>query len=379
MIRSSVVRRLDEIMATVKIKPKRECMWDLVSLGEVMLRLDPGDERIATTRHFRAWEGGGEYNVARGLKRCFGLDTAIVTALADNPIGRLVEDLMLQGGVSQKYVRWVPYDGVGRTVRNGLNFTERGFGIRAALGCSDRGHTAISQLKPGEIDWEQIFAKDGARWFHTGGIFCALSETTPLVAQEAMEAAKRAGTIISYDLNYRASLWKSIGGKAKAQEVNRKLAPLVDVMLGNEEDFTASLGFSVAGLDEHHSQLESTGFKQMIETVLKEYPSLAVIATTLRNAKTATVNDWGALCYYDGKFYESPMRENLEIYDRVGGGDSFASGLIYGFLAEKDPQWSVECGAAHGALAMTTPGDTTMATFGEVLQVMKSRTARIER
>jgi 2-dehydro-3-deoxygluconokinase len=307
------------------------------------------------------------------------MDTAIVTALADNPVGRLVEDLMLQGGVSQKFVRWPPYDGVGRTVRNGLNFTERGFGIRPALGCSDRGHTAVSQLKPGEIDWEQIFSKDGARWFHTGGIFCALSDTTPFVAQEAMEAAKRAGAVISYDLNYRSSLWKSIGGKAKAQEVNRRLAPMVDVMLGNEEDFTAALGFAVPGLDEQHSNLDTSGFKRMIEAVVKEYPTLAVIATTLRNAKTATLNDWGALCYSDGSFFHAPMRENLEIYDRVGGGDSFASGLIYGFLSGKDPQWSVECGAAHGALAMTTPGDTTMATLAEVLQAMKSRTARIER
>src|SRR5512140_2342514 len=281
-------------MAKLNIKPKSNCMWDLVSLGEIMLRLDPGDERIATTRHFRVWEGGGEYNVARGLRRCFGLDTAIVTALADNPVGRLVEDLMLQGGVSQKYVRWMPFDGVGRSVRNGLNFTERGFGIRAALGCSDRGHTAVSQLKQGEIDWEQIFSRDGARWFHTGGIFCALSETTPLVAEEAMEAAKKSGVIVSYDLNYRASLWKSIGAKAKAQEVNRRLAPLVDVMLGNEEDFTAALGFAVSGVDEHHSKLETSGFKKMIEAVVKEYPSLAVIATTLRHAKTATVNDWGA-------------------------------------------------------------------------------------
>jgi 2-dehydro-3-deoxygluconokinase len=366
-------------MPKLKIKPKQECAWDLVSLGEVMLRLDPGDERIATTRHFRVWEGGGEYNVARGLRRCFGMDTAIVTALADNPVGRLVEDLMLQGGVSQKYVRWEPFDGVGRTVRNGLNFTERGFGIRAALGCSDRGHTAISQMKPGEIDWEKIFSRDGTRWFHTGGIFCALSETTPLVAQEAMEAARRAGAVVSYDLNYRASLWKAIGGKAKAQEVNRRLAPLVDVMLGNEEDFTAALGFAVSGVDEDLSTLERSGFRKMIEEVVKEYPSLSVIATTLRYAKTATRNDWGALSYCDGNFYEAPVRDDLEIYDRVGGGDSFASGLIYGFLSGKDPQWSVECGAAHGALAMTTPGDTTMVTLSEVLQAMTSKTARIER
>ena len=284
-------------------------MWDLVSLGEVMLRLDPGETRISTARQFRVWEGGGEYNVARGLRRCFGLDTAIVTVLADNPIGRLVEDLMLQGGVSQKYVRWVPYDGIGRTVRNGLNFTERGFGVRPAVGCSDRGHTAIAQLKPGDIDWQKIFAADGARWFHTGGIFCALSESTALVAEEAMKAARQNGTIISYDLNYRASLWKSIGGKAKAQEVNRRLAPYIDVMLGNEEDFTAALGFSVTGLDEHHSNLESAGFKNMIESVVKEYPSMAVIATTLRTAKTATRNDWGALCYQEGKFYDATVRE----------------------------------------------------------------------
>jgi len=366
-------------MAKLNIRPKHECTWDLVSLGEVMLRLDPGDERISTTRHFRAWEGGGEYNVARGLKRCFGMDTAVVTALADNPVGRLVEDLMLQGGVGQKYVRWVPYDGVGRSVRNGLNFTERGFGIRAALGCSDRGHTAISQMKPGDIDWDKVFSQDGARWFHTGGIFCALSETTALVAREAMEAAKRAGTIVSYDLNYRPSLWKAIGGKAKAQEINRSLAPLVDVMIGNEEDFTAALGFPVAGLDAHHSNLDPANFERMIEKVIQQFPKLAVVATTLRHAKTATLNDWGAMCYADGHFYRAPMRENLEIFDRVGGGDSFASGLAYGLLSGKDPQWAVECGAAHGALAMTTPGDATMATLEEVLQVMKAQTTRIVR
>jgi 2-dehydro-3-deoxygluconokinase len=356
-----------------------ESKWDLVSLGEVMLRLDPGEGRISTTRQFQAWEGGGEYNVARGLKRCFRLNTAVVTALADNPVGRLVEDLMFQGGVDQRHVRWVPYDGVGRDVRNGLNFTERGFGVRGAVGCSDRGHTAASQLKPGDINWDQVFNTEGAKWFHTGGIFAALSETTPLVAKEAMEAAKRAGTIVSYDLNYRSSLWKSIGGKEKAQSVNRMLAPLIDVILGNEEDFTAALGFSVANLDESHSQLDPANFKKMIEQVVKQFPNLSVVATTLRNAKTATVNDWGAICFCDGQFYQAPNRESLEIFDRVGGGDSFASGLIYGFLTGKGAQWAVECGAAHGALAMTTPGDTTMATMSEVLSAMKSKTARIER
>jgi 2-dehydro-3-deoxygluconokinase len=360
------------------IKAKPQCRWDLVSLGEVMLRLDPGDKRIWTTRSFDVYEGGGEYNVARGLKRCFGLDTAIVTAFADNPVGRLVQDLIYQGGVDQSLIRWVDYDSVGRTVRNGLNFTERGYGVRPALGCSDRGHTAISQAKPGDFDWEQIFGQSGARWFHTGGIYCALSETAPEVAMEAMKAARKHGTIISYDLNYRESLWKAIGGKKRAQEVNRRLAPLVDVMIGNEEDFSAALGYEVAGLDEHHSKIEVDGFKRMIETVVKDYP-FKVVATTLRTAKTATRNDWGAICYHDGNFYQASFRNDVEIYDRVGGGDSFASGLIYGFLTGQGPQWAVECGAAHGALAMTTPGDTTMVTLKEVLQVMKGVGARIAR
>jgi 2-dehydro-3-deoxygluconokinase len=364
---------------TLKVKSKESCRWDVVSLGEVMLRLDPGDGRIHTTRTFQAWEGGGEYNVARGLKRCFRMEAAVVTALADNPVGRLVQDLIYQGGVDQSHVRWVKYDGVGRTVRNGLNFTERGFGVRAALGCSDRGNTAVSQLKPGEIDWEKIFAREGARWFHTGGIFCALSETTPAVALEAMEAARRHGTIISYDLNYRDSLWKSIGGREKAQEVNRELAPLVDVMIGNEEDFTACLGFEVEGLDEHHSKLDVENFRRMIERAVGEFPNFKVVATTLRNAKTATINDWGAVCYAGGELYQATPREGLEVFDRVGGGDSFASGLIYGFLTERGPQYAVECGAAHGALAMTTPGDTTMATLSEVERVMRGGGARVAR
>jgi 2-dehydro-3-deoxygluconokinase len=364
--------------ASLTIKPKEQCRWDLVSLGEVMLRFDPGDRRVSTARQFEVSEGGGEYNAARGLKRCFGLNSAIVTAIVDNPVGRLLQDLIYQGGVDQSLIRWVDFDGVGRTARNGLNFTERGFGVRPALGCSDRGHTAVSQLKPGDIDWDEIFGKYSSRWFHTGGIFCALSETTPAVAVEAMRAARKNGTIVSYDLNYRESLWKAIGGKKRAQEVNRQLAPLVDVMLGNEEDFSAALGFQVAGLDEHISNVEAEAFKKMIEMAVKEFP-FAVVATTLRKAKTATLNDWGAICYAGGDFYEAKYRENLEIFDRVGGGDSFASGLIYGFLTGQGPQWAVECGAAHGALAMTTPGDTTMASLKEVLQVMQGKGARIAR
>jgi 2-dehydro-3-deoxygluconokinase len=362
----------------LKVKAKEGCRWDLVSLGEVMLRFDPGEKRIWTTRSFDVYEGGGEYNVARGLKRCFGMDTAHVTALVDNPVGRLVQDLMYEGGVDLSLVRWVPDDGVGRTARNGLNFVERGFGVRAALGCSDRGHTAVSQLKAGGINWNEIFGKQGARWLHTGGIFCALSPTTPEVAREAMQAARKHGAIVSYDLNYRESLWKGIGGKQQAQKVNRELAPLVDVMLGNEEDFLAALGFEVSGADENFSELDVTAFKKMIGTAVKEFP-FSVVATTLRNARTATRNDWGAICYCDGAFYEAKPRKDMEILDRVGGGDSFASGVIYGFLTGQGPQWAVECGAAHGALAMTTPGDTSMATLKEVLQVMKGAGARIAR
>ena len=360
------------------IKSRQNCRWDLIALGEVMLRFDPGERRIWTTRQFEVSEDGGEYNVARGLRRCFGLTTAIVTAFADNPVGRLVEDLIMQGGVDQALVTWVEYDAVGRSVRNGLNFTERGFGSRAALGCSDRGHTAVSQLTPGQIDWEHIFGKLGARWFHTGGIFCALSESTPEVALEAMRAARKHKTVVSYDLNYRESLWKGIGGRKRAQEVNRKLAPLVDVMLGNEEDFSAALGFEVAGLDEHISNIESVAFRKMISEAVKKFP-FKVVATTLRNANTATRNDWGATCYHDGEFFDATMRKDLEIFDRVGGGDSFASGLIYGYLSGQSSKWAVECGAAHGALAMTTPGDTSMVTLKEVMKVMRGAGARIAR
>lgn len=378
----STVAPVDVPLANPLIIPRdaANCRWDLVSLGEVMLRLDPGEGRISTARDFHVCEGGGEYNVARGLRRCFGMRTTHATALADNPVGRLIEDLMLQGGVDLSHLRWVvDNDGVGRTLRNGINFTERGFGVRAAVGCSDRGHTAASQLKPGQIDWEEIFKSEGARWFHTGGIFAALSESTPLVAKEAMQAAKKNGVVVSYDLNYRESLWRGIGGKKRAVEVNRELAAFVDVMLGNEEDFTSALGFEVAGVDENLSELHSASFRAMIHGVLAGYPNLRVVATTLRNARTATLNDWGAICYHAGNFFEARNFPNLEILDRIGGGDSFASGLIYGFMLGKDTQWAVDCGCAHGALAMTTPGDTSMATVAEVLRLMKGGTARVQR
>jgi 2-dehydro-3-deoxygluconokinase len=366
-------------MALLDLRPKSECRWDEVSLGEVMLRFDPGEGRIHTARSFRVWEGGGEYNVARGLRRCFGLRTAVATAFADNPVGRLAEDFILQGGVDTGLIQWRPYDGTGREVRNGLNFTERGFGIRGAVGCSDRANSAASQLKPGDIDWDAVFGGMGARWLHTGGIFAALSGSTADVVLEAVQAARKHGTVVSYDLNYRPSLWQSIGGSEKAQEVNREIAKYVDVMIGNEEDFTACLGFEVEGVDDNLTRLEIDSFKRMIARVAAEFPNFKVTGTTLRGVRTATVNDWGAVCWAGGQFHEARHRPGLEILDRVGGGDSFASGLIYGLMELGDPALAVEYGAAHGALAMTTAGDTTMASLQEVEKLVAGGGARVQR
>ncbi len=366
-------------MSLIQLKKKEDCMFDMISLGEVMLRLDPGEMRVRNARQFTVWEGGGEYNVARGLRRCFGMKTAVVTALADNDVGRLVEDFILQGGVDTSFIKWVPYDGTGRKVRNGLNFTERGFGIRGASGVSDRGNTAVSQLKPGDIDWDYIFGTLGVRWLHTGGIFAALSETTAEVVVEAVKKAKEYGTIVSYDLNYRPSLWNDIGGKAKAQEVNKTIAPYIDVMIGNEEDFTACLGFEIEGNDENLKELNLDGYVKMLGEVCKVYPNFKVIATTLRTVKTATVNDWSAMVYANGEVYKGLELPGLEILDRVGGGDSFASGLVYGLMTYDDAQKAVNYGVAHGALAMTTPGDTSTARLKEVEGLIGGAGARVQR
>jgi 2-dehydro-3-deoxygluconokinase len=367
-------------VSRIAVHPAEECRYDLVALGEIMLRLDPGEGRVRNARSFRVWEGGGEYNVARGLRRCFGLRTAVVTAFADNDVGRLLEDFVLQGGVDTSLIRWAPDDGIGRTVRNGLNFTERGFGVRGAAGVSDRGNTAASQLRPGDVDWEHLFGTLGVRWFHTGGIFAALSETTPSLVEEAVSAAARHGTVVSYDLNYRPSLWKGVGGVERAREVNRRLAAHVDVMLGNEEDFTACLGLEVEGVDENLTQLDTAAFRAMIERAAAEFPNFSVVATTLRAVRSATVNDWSAIAWSrDDGFAEATPRPGLEILDRVGGGDSFASGLIYGLMQLGDLQAAVEYGAAHGALAMTTPGDTSTATLAEVEGLVRGAGARVAR
>ncbi len=367
-------------MPVLPIRPASECRYDAVCLGEVMLRLDPGEGRIRTARSFTAWEGGGEYNVARGLRRAFGLRTAVVTALADNEVGRLVEDFILAGGVDTSFITWKAYDGVGRTVRNGLNFTERGFGVRGAVGVSDRGHTAASQLGPDEVDFDHLFGDLGVRWLHTGGIYAALSETAAATTTAAVRAAREHGVVVSYDLNYRPSLWRSVGGQARAREVNRAIAPYVDVMLGNEEDFTAALGFPVDGVGTDLTDLDTGAFGAMIDRVRAAYPNLAVIATTLRTVRTASVNDWGALAWSPATgLVHATHRPALEILDRVGGGDSFASGLVAALLDGQDLPTAVQWGAAHGALAMTTPGDTSMATKAEVLKLAGGGGARVDR
>ena len=361
------------------LRNQSECLFDEISLGEIMLRLDPGENRIRTTRTFSAWEGGGEYNVARGLRKVFGLNTAVITSLVRNEVGILIEDLIMQGGVDTRFIKWREDDGIGRTTRNGLNFTERGFGIRGALGASDRGNSAASQMQIEDFDWDLIFA-NGVRWFHTGGIFAGLSESTAEVAEAALISAKKFGTMVSYDLNYRPSLWKSIGGQEKAIEVNRRLAKYVDVIIGNEEDFIAALGFGVENHSESYADLNPADYIPMFKKVQEEFPNITLFATTLREVISASVNNWSAIGWsLNGGLVSSRTWNELAIFDRVGGGDSFASGLIYGLLSEFSFQEAVNLGAAHGALAMTTPGDTSMMLKSEVLKTAAGGSARVQR
>ena len=359
-------------MADLHLRPAADCRYDLVALGEVMLRLDPGEGRVRTARRFHVWEGGGEYNVARGLRRTFGRRTAVVTALVDNEVGHLLEDLVLTGGVDTSLIHWVDHDGVGRSARNGLNFTERGLGVRPAMGTSDRGHTAVSQMRPGEVDWDHLFGELGVRWFHTGGIYAALSESTAEVALEAVAAAQRHGTVVSYDPNYRPSLWDAVGGRDRAREVNSAIARHVDVMIGNEADLVGGAGDS--------APVTGDDVAAMVQRMSAAHPQFAVIATTLRTVHTATVNDWGAAAWSPGAgLVRATHRERLEILDRIGGGDSFAAGLVHGLLDGESLQTAVEYGAAHGALAMTTPGDTSMASEADVLALAGGALARVRR
>ena len=360
-------------------RTREECDFDVIALGEVMLRLDPGEDRITSVRSFRVWEGGGEYNVVRGLQRCFDQRTAVVTALADNPIGRLLEGLMREGGVDLSLLQWVPYDGIGRLARNGLNFTERGYGPRAAVGCSDRANSATSQLRVGEIDWDDLFSRRGVRWFHTGAIFSALSPTTADVAMEAMLAARRAGTTVSYDVNVRDSLWKGNGGRERAIEVNRSLVSLSDVVFGNEMSFASALGIANHPNSATADEPVETSDVHSLRAVASEFPGVRIVASTLRNIVTASINDWGGVCLADGKVSWSDLMRSLEIFDRVGGGDSFAAGIIYGLLEGLSPDAALQFGVAHGALAMSTPGDSSMASLDEVRSLINGEPARILR
>lgn len=363
----------------IEMRKKEECKYDAVSLGEVMLRLDPGSGRIRTARSFQAWEGGGEYNVIRGLHKCFGMKTAVITAFADNEVGQLMKDFIEQGGVDTDLIYFKKTDGIGRVCRNGINFTERGFGVRGALGCSDRANTAISQATAEELNFEYIFGELGVRWLHTGGVYAALSEQSSKTIVEAIKTAKKYGTIVSYDLNYRPSMWSAIGGIEKAQEVNKEIAKYVDVMIGNEEDFTACLGFEVKGNDANLKELNMDGYCSMLKEVNKVYPNFKVIATTLRTVHSASRNDWAAMCLADGDIHDSQSYKDLEIFDRVGGGDSFASGLIYGLMSSEDIDYALNMGVAHGALAMSTPGDTSMANKKEVEALVHGAGARVVR
>jgi 2-dehydro-3-deoxygluconokinase len=352
-------------MNKLSIKSKDESRWDLVSLGEVLLRFDSGDERIHNARTFRVWDGGGEYNVSRGLAKVFRRKTAIVTALADNGLGRLAEDLIWQAGVDSSEILWRESDGTGDNMRNGIYFIERGFGVRPPSSCFDRTNTAVSQLKAGEIKWSEILVK--TRWLHTGGIFVGLSETTPAVAAEAVKAARENGAVVSYDLNYRDSLWKVKGGREAANRLNRELLKNVDV------------AFGVFDFDSKLSNYNEDSFYRAAKKMHEEFPNLKIIASTLREVKTASRHDFSAVCSTGKEIFKARNLSDLDVLDRVGSGDAFAAGFIYGCLADKGAKYAVECGVAHAALTMTTPGDNSMSTVREVESLMQGETANVKR
>jgi 2-dehydro-3-deoxygluconokinase len=359
----------------LKIPTSLNCEFDLLALGECMVRLSPpGHQRIEMTPVLEVYAGGGEYNVAYALAR-YGMRAGWISRLVENPLGHFIRNHANASGMDISEVIWVPYDGVGRSDRIGLNFTEVGIGVRASVTVYDRGHTSIAHMKKGEVDWERIFDSRKARWFHTGGIFTALSENCAEVAKEAMKAAHDAGSIVSYDLNFRSKLWSS----KRAIEATKELIPYIDVLIGNEEDFDKALGFRVQGADDQFKQLPVEGYKTMVQQVVKTYPHIHAVGTTLREVVSGLVNNWSAIMFYEGAFYHSRKYENLEIEDRVGGGDGFCSGFIYGLLHGLTPQECVEMGAAHGALLQSTRGDTSMVTMEEIQHVMNGGTARIKR
>lgn len=362
---------------TLPLRAKEECRYDLISLGETMVRLSPpGHGRIEFADQLEVWVGGGEYNVAYALSR-LGLRTGWVGGLVDNPVGRIVQRHARSMGVDCSYAPVLKYDGVGRECRMGLNFTEVGAGPRASVTMYDRGHSATSKMKVSDVDWDKLFRKDGVRWLHTGGIFTCLSENTREIAAHVLKLAKETGTIVSYDLNFRSKLWSS----EEAIATTRPLAKFIDCLIGNEEDFQAVLGYEIEGVDHNLSALPIESYKSMVRMVAADYPNLKIIGTTLREVVSATVNNWSAILYdaADDQFYKGPDFDGMEIEDRVGGGDGFASGFAFAFLNGYDSQEAVNLGTAHGAMLQTTRGDTSQINLSELLHVAKGGSARINR
>ena len=348
---------------TLTLRDPGTCRFDCAALGEVMLRLDPGEGRIRTARSFQVWEGGGEYNVGRGLRKTFGARATVITALPRNELGALCEDLILQGGVDVSHILWREADPIGRDVRMGLNFTERGFGVRGALGVSDRARSAAAQLRPDEIDWDALFGTEGVRWLHTGGIFAALSESTAATTLAAVRAAKRHGVVVSYDLNYRQSLWAAHPDPDAGRRVNRELATLVDVLIGDEYAYASCLGLDPGPARGHPA--DPAPFDALVARLRGELPHVSVFAATMRDPVSASRNGWGAVVW-DGDVRAEVAPREIDILDRVGGGDGFAAGLIHAYLTGQGPEAAARLGWAQGALAMTTPGDTAMTSLAEV-------------
>jgi len=360
---------------SLQIRDAKQCKYDLVSLGECMLRLSPpGHGRIEFSPLLEVWVGGGEYNVAYALAR-LGLRTGWVGGLNDSPMGRIIMNHARSAGMDIGHAVVRKYDGVGKKDRIGLNFTEVGTSKRGSVTLYDRGHSATAGLQPGDINFGKLFKEEGVRWLQTGGIFAALSESTRKITADAVKAAHEAGTIVSYDLNFRSKLWKS----EEAIKTTKPLVPYIDCLIGNEEDFQKVLGYEVQGVDVEKGELDTTAFKSMVNRVVKDFPNIKVVGTTLRGVKTALVNDWSAILWHDGQFHDGLRFDNLEIEDRVGGGDGFASGFAYGFLTGKSPQECVNLGVAHGALLMSTFGDTSQITLDELLHTAAGGSARIKR
>ena len=351
------------------------CSLDFLALGAVVHRLDPGIFPFRRARSLEVHVSGGEYNVAANLASCFGLQTGVATAMVDNGIGELVQSQIREMGVHPFYKHF-KNDGV-RGPNIATVYSDRGHGARAPVVFYNRANEAGALLKPGDFNWSEIFAS-GVRWFHSGGIFASLSETTSQLIIEGMQAAKAAGAIRSFDLNYRAKLWATLGGASKGQEVFRRIAAEADILIGNEEDLQMGLGIEGPKVDAHKSKLDTDVFFTMIERVRSEFPNIKGVATTLREVHSTNRHDWGAVLWLDGQQYASPTL-NLDVVDRIGGGDGFAAGLIYGLLSGRPPKDALRLGWAHGALLTTFPGDVSMAKLHEVEALAMGGSARVQR